>query len=563
MKNNFSNFHDRLILGLVLVCGSLLQLTSATAQQMPEPAAIISIAPIEKQLNDVKYLAEAASEMMGQMSGIVRMQAEGFLPGVDFTRPSGAMLYFKEGAMQPDSIGFIPVKNIDDILDKISEFAEVEEDGDMVTITPDNGQELTLIHQGDYAFVSDKAEMLKNLPTDPGSLIAEQSKQYNLSAKLFPQRIPADLRQQALDWMRESYESQVQEMDELQAELQQANFDMQMQQMELMINDVEAMLLGFNADKESERVLFDINIKSKSGSELATKFATAMKADATQFAGFLMKDAAFTVHSCSGIGKDDAEMYVKSMQQMRDALLEEQSEEMDSSQIELLKRLSGQLIDTVQKTLMAGTLDMGGVAFTDDGINAAFGAKIVDARQLETSIKEIVAEAKSTMEADQVVFNLNSGSHNGFNQHEILVSVDEEEIDDAIKKLFGDKIRVVLGIADDKVYVGIGKDPVATLKKSIDANASPSAGKTDQMGQYNFFIAPIMNLIAQVQVDEPMVERMRAEIAKAGKDRVRMTVNIVDGEMKMQMEIQDGIFQMVGVAAEAMQGGMGGGGADF
>jgi hypothetical protein len=38
---------------------------------------------------------------------------------------------------------------------------------------------------------------------------------------------------------------------------------------------------------------------------------------------------------------------------------------------------------------------------------------------------------------------------------------------------------------------------------------------------------------------------------------------VVDKEMQVQLEIQDGILQLLGVVAENLQQGMGGGGADF
>ena len=61
----------------------LLPISATWGQQVPEPSAVIAIAPIDEQLNDVEYLAAATSEQMGQMSGLARFQAQGFLTGVD------------------------------------------------------------------------------------------------------------------------------------------------------------------------------------------------------------------------------------------------------------------------------------------------------------------------------------------------------------------------------------------------------------------------------------------------------------------------------------------------
>ncbi|MEM9410748.1 MAG: hypothetical protein AAGA30_06515, partial [Planctomycetota bacterium] len=192
---------------------------------------------------------------------------------------------------------------------------------------------------------------------------------------------------------------------------------------------------------------------------------------------------------------------------------------------------------------------------TESGVES-----IVGARELESSIKEIVAETESKIEDDQVVFNLNSGSHAGFNLHEILISVDQEEMDEKFEMIFGEKITVLLGVNDSQVYVGVGKNPEATLKKSIDANAA-GAKSPEPIGQYNIFITPIMEMMTQIDAEQEMFEILRDKIAEAGKDRVRISYDVVDGVFKIRAEMQDGIFQLMGVAAESMQGM--GGGADF
>ena len=550
-----------ILVALVLTCLPLTMTGDILAQEKPEPAAVISIAPLDEQLKDVEYLAKATSEMFGAMSGMARMQAEGFLPGVDFSKPSGILLYFDEGNPEPKRVGFFPVSNLDDILDKVSEFAEVEEDGDAFTITPDSGDEMRLKSQGDYAFVSDTPELLGSLPADPISLVKAATQEYNISAELYPQRIPENLRQQMMDFLKEGVEAAMDDMDDFQAELQEAQFQAQMKQMESWVNDFEKITVGFNADQGSEKVYFDVNMKGLSGSGMAKKLAAAKTSEPSRFAGFLMNNAAFTMHNCSGISKEDADLYADSMDNMRDSILDELSDDDDEAKAKILSKISKQLTETVKKTLADGTLDMGGVVFTDDGLNAAFGAKVVDARNLESSIKEIVVDAESEIKNDEVVFNLNSGSHGGFTMHEILVSLDLEDLDESIEKMFGEKITVLLAINDDQVYVGAGRSPGATVKKAIDANAG--GGKNAEMiGQYNFFMTPIMNLLASVQPDQDMFEAMREKIAEVGKDRVGVTYDVVGNEMKVRVEMQDGIFQLYGVAIENLSG-MGGGGADF
>ena len=548
------------VLGLIATFACM-PLCNAVAQQSPKPAAVIGIASMDEQLKDVEYIAGATSEMAGQMSGMARMQAEGFMPGVDFTKPAGTILYFVEGKMEPNAIAFFPVTNLDDTLDRISEYAEIEEDGDTVTILPDNGEELVLKSQNGYAFVSDQAELLENLPKDPGGMIAEQTKKYNVSAVIYPQQVPEELRQQALDFIRQGFEASMGDMDDLQASLQEAQFDMQMKQMEMMVNEFERITIGMDADKATERLFVDINMKGVDDSDMSKRLIASKTSKPSKFTGFLMDNAAITMHNCSGISDDDAKLYVESFENVRDVMLDEIVEESDENKAEVLTKITNQLSSVIKKTLQGGVLDMGGAIFTTDGINAAFGAQIADARSLESSIKDIVNEAKSELTDEGLVFNLNSGKHNGFNLHNVTIDLPMDELDDAIGDLFGEQLKVVLGISDSQVYLAAGKDPETTLKKSIDANIKTSPKSMDLIGQYNFFVAPIMKMVADLQ-DEEMMEAMSDEIQETGKDRIRVTYNVVDGEMQFRMEMQDGILKMLGVISQYM-GPMAGGGADF
>ena len=126
---------------LAILAVGLMTLTPNATQAQSEtgPAVVIAMAPMNEQLKDIDYLAGAASDEIGQMSGLVRMQANGFLRGIDMDKPLGMFLFFEEDETEPEWLAFVPLKNMDDLLDNLSNFADVEEDGDTVTVIPDNG----------------------------------------------------------------------------------------------------------------------------------------------------------------------------------------------------------------------------------------------------------------------------------------------------------------------------------------------------------------------------------------------------------------------------------------
>ena len=98
------------------------------------------------------------------------------------------------------------------------------------------------------------------------------------------------------------------------------------------------------------------------------------------------------------------------------------------------------------------------------------------------------------------------------------------------------------------------------LKNAMNASAS---GETKNALEYNIFLTPIMKFAAGA-ADEEMVEKMADTLSEKGNDRVRVTAVYGKRDMSMQLEIQDGILSLIGVAAESFQGMMGGGGGgDF
>jgi hypothetical protein len=468
------------------------------------------------------------------------------------------MLQFEDDNPEPNVVAFLPVKNVDDLLDTVSNYAEVEEDGDFTKILPDNGQEVILRKAGNYAFISNKKAMLEHLPDNPGGMVSELGSKYNVAARIYAQRVPEGLRNQVLDFIEQGAESgldELEQQDELQAELQRANFEMQMKQMKEMMHDTDELLIGMSADKDAKSIYFDMNMKGKAGSQIEKRFTAAKNAGKSQFAGFLLPKAAFSANACTGVTEEDAALYLKTLTQARDAAVEKfGKEDMDEDQVKLLTRLTDNLVDVISKTLKEGKLDMGAVLFTDDSINGVIAAQVAEPKKLEASLKEAVAEAESSVKNGEVQFNLNSGTHRGATLHEIVIKIPDDK--DA-RKVLGETMKVIVGIGSKEIYLGFGKDPLATLKKAMDASASGSIKATQAM-EYNLFLAPILKFAAGIE-DQPMVQRMAEKLAEAGNDRIRMTSDFDNQEMKVRFEIQDGVLRLFGVAAESMGGQLQGG----
>ena len=549
----------------VAICFALglmvLSNASALAQSDMEPAIVVTIASVNEQLDDVDYLTNAASEEIGQMSGILRMQANGFTRGIDKNKPSGVLMYFEEDESEPEWLGFIPIKNMEDLLDNISNFADVEEDGDIVTIVPDNAPEMTMKKSGKHVFISPNPERLKNLPANPDQML-ETKGNYNVAMRLFAQRVPKSLRDMVIDTIEDSALAGLDDIDDdLQAEFQRAQVELQMKQMKELVNETEQLMFGFSADKEGQRTAIDLKMNGIEGSQFEKRMKAAKAAGKSNFSGFLMAKSAINANMCFGLTEDDAKIYVDAVKDGRESAIEKiEDEEQDEMKQEIAKKLANTLFDAMEETFKEGKLDAGGVVFVDDAINGAMGMRIADPKKIETAVKEIVASAEGDLKDDDIQFNLNSGSHRGVRMHEIIMAIDDDK---DIHDYMGSQIKVILGIGEKDVYVAFGKDPIVLLKKAMDA--TPSSGAANEVAmQYNMFFAPILKFAAGA-AEEETVEKMADMLADKGNDRVRATIEYDKRDLFMSFEIQDGLLSLLGVAAQNMGGmmGGGGGGADF
>lgn len=554
-------FSKTLLTALMLAAVSLMPMSQAKAQSAAEPAIVVSLAKLSEQMDDIGYLAEASG--FGQMSFLIKMQAEQFLKGIDDSKPSGMLMYFEEGAEEPTMMGFIPISNMEDVLNTISEQAEVEEGDDYTTIIPDDGSELLMKQIGDYAFISDREEMFEAAPSDPASVLGDLQDNYNIGARIYAQRIPESLREMALDMIEEGYAESMEEMGEFPGDLQEKNFEMQMAAIKSFIYETEEIVLGFVADEDDGSLRFGFQVTGLEGSKMAMQSAAQKDVEETRFGGFLMEGAAFTANTCSVIVEEDIAQYEEMLAQLREeAFKEMENEGMPEEQAKIVQSIADDFFDVIEDTLKEGRIDLGAVVTTEETVEFALGFQVADAKKLEDGVKELVNMVENEPEVrEKVEFNLNAGSMNGVTLHEIIVQIpeDEEEMVDVL----GSEMTIILGIGDKVVYMAGGaKDPKGLLERAMTGTPSESeaAGKNVAI-QYNLFLSPILRMAAGIEGEE-MMEDMADKLDETGRDRLRITVEMIENGMKGDFEIQDGILEIIGIAAQSM-GGMMGGGADF
>jgi len=389
------------------------------AQSAPKPAVVVSLAPLGEQMNDLKYLVNASG--FGKMNFVIQAQVKHFTAGIDRVRPSGMMMFFNGDDPEPQWLGFVAVENVDDMLDRIADFADVDEDDDMIMISPDNGDEIVAKEVDGYLFIADDKEMFALAPAQPAKVLGDLPNNYNLAARVFGQRIPQELRQKGIDLISEGYARQMEELGKDDDEL----FDTQLEQIKSFVNDTEEIMIGFQADKESGKLSSKVVFRGTPGSELAKRCNVMKDLTAGKFTGFLNSEAAFNANMRAKIIKEDIESYHALLDQLREQVLEEVDAdgELDDDEFTKLETLADDMISVLKETIAQGEFDGGAVMMMDKGrMNFAGGAKIVNPAKLEESIKSFVEMAQEKA-GDKIEVKFNSESFDGISFHSVNVLI--------------------------------------------------------------------------------------------------------------------------------------------
>ncbi|MDP1560150.1 MAG: hypothetical protein Q8M16_02025, partial [Pirellulaceae bacterium] len=287
-------------LAVCLAVGTSLQ-ALAQSGSANDPAVIVSIKNINSQLEDIKFLGEKAG--FGDQVAMVPMMARGFLGGVDLKKPAGVAVWFN--GQEPIAVGMIPVTDIEPLLDQLSGFGvNVDEEGGFYYLeTP--AEDMVIKVSGGYAFVSNSKESLENLPADPAKVLGDVAKEYILGAKLYAQKIPAELREMAIEQMQQGFKQAMEEMDdEALAELQSDANEMQIKQVIELIENSDVLEAGLGVQKSSDKLVFDMAFTGLPGSKMA-KTSEAMKGKSSKFTKFLVDSAAMSMNGFGVMLEED------------------------------------------------------------------------------------------------------------------------------------------------------------------------------------------------------------------------------------------------------------------
>jgi hypothetical protein len=525
-------------------------LAAAVAQNL-KPVAIVSVASIKENLDDVGYLTRVAG--MEDAGKSARFFAGALTTGIDREKPIG--LYVVPQAGDFHAVAFIPVTDLKMLLSVHKEQVGEPKDLGNGMLEIGTGRTAVVKEQAGWAFLAESKEHLTNLPQDPVSLLGNLPKTYNVAAKLLVQNIPEELRKMAIDeikvGMARFLDSPAARQGNLNRDQAEKLSKMYIGNIERLINEADELFIGLGIDETAKRTVLDIGFSGKEGTSLARQMA--LQADAkTQFAGFLLPDASVTLNFVSKASQEDIEQIGPALKVARDQWAKQIDDApgFPAEKREAAKKVLGQFLEIVENTVRTGKMD-GGAALMlmPKAISFVAGGTIADAAAMEKALKDALELGKGQPDFPQV--QLNAGALGDVKLHRLTAAIPNREPE--ARELLGDKLEIVVGIGPKSVFVSGGKGAEALLKKVLDRSAAEK-DKTVPPLQLNIALLPILKFYKSVD-DNPIVAGLISALEQSSSDRITITSEAGARNSTTRIEIQEGVIKAIGGAAKAFGAG--------
>lgn len=528
----------------VLILGASMAV-ELVAQQ--KPAVVVSLANVKEQMADVRYVTQVAGAP--QFAGLVEFMTAQYVQALDSDKPAGAALWLSDDGT-PTVLGFVPVKDMQLLMTLIGQqLGPVQDVGNGVKQLP-LPQPLFVKQVNAYAYVSDKAESLANLPQDPSIYLAGLHEKYNLAIACNIQAIPQPLKEMALGFLQQTYDTlSLQFESEAERQFQQQMAKMVVDQYRQMFADGDQLLIGLAIDAQSQSIYLDFTMTAVPNSPWAVQFVDTLQTK-SDFSGFYQPNAAAAAVFSQRIPQAARQMWSQLSQSITSAVetainADEDLGEQEKGQIQ---ELAKQAISIFTSTIDAGICD-GGLVVTLDGENPRFvaGGRVADGAAVAALFDKIAQLAEGEAE---VAVEKNAASVDGFTFHRVTAPAPDDEY----RTIFGEKMEIGVGVAANACLFTFGIGSIDLAKQVINASKQPA---TAPVNQFYVALTPILAYAAKMAEleDNETMHAARAALDRAqGKDRVVIASSSVPNGVQTRVSVEEGVISAIGAAVSTLVG---------
>ena len=430
----------------------------SSASKSNRPVFVATVASANQQQAFISEMIESSG--FGEMNTLIKTQLDSFTQGLNKNLGAGVMFYNNsEGTF--DFLAFVPVEDIDDLLDMASQFLVLEEEGDLIKIF-DSEDEYVAKQIGGYVFVSNNQTLLEQNKVLPSSILNWMPKNYKVAVRALPGQLTLEMKQNILDQIAAGVK-ETEGADE-------ALIESQMLQFKSLLEDTEMATFGLTDGSGGKGLLLDLTMKAKPGSDIALWSQARKKPLRTKFGGFSTPNEVFKFHILDRTIPSYRVSSIAMVDQFLDTLFEGLEVDYPSLDLDNLSAISDRISKGFKDTIEAGVLDAAGVM--DDGTNFVAGARVSNAAEFEAAFKDLF-DAIEVADGRSVLFN---GSIGGIRTQEIVLPVPENEKE--FRELWGEEVKVIVGVANETIYFAVGKAPHSCL---LYTSPSPRDGLLSRM----------------------------------------------------------------------------------
>jgi hypothetical protein len=458
--------------------------------------------------------------------------------------------------MQIAPLAFLPVKDLQAIITTVAEVTGTKpKKTEGVYELQAGNQTLYVKEKNQWAYIAQSADALDDVPADPIKLLDGLNERYDIAVRLYVQNVPEMFRNLAVQSLRQGVEQGLEPLpdeDEEAFQTRKKIVEAQLEQITMLVEDTDAVTVGWSIEPKEHETFLDFALTAKPDSKFAKQFAS-MKQTKTDFAGFIDSDAAIRMIFTS---RTTNQADIAQSVAMLDALAERAKKEIDQDTDlpsdearEKVKSAIDDVMSVVKETVKEGKIDAGALVKLDpNALTAAVGGRVADGKPLESALRKLAAVSENDPNFGGVDWNF--AQHKGVRFHRMQAPVQDEKA----KKLFGEKLQVVVGIGPKEAYVALGKNSLETLKAVIDKSKA-EAGKQVPPAKLVVSVGDILKFAA-AQEDDPKLARA-AKVLQEGeaKDNVVVTVSPIPNGFRERFEIQEGVLKAIGAASNPAAGG--------
>ncbi|WP_436717466.1 hypothetical protein U8335_11445 [Roseiconus lacunae] len=538
-----------LMLALVAAPVARAQGTPATLTDGTQPVLAVSVASINKMTADVNYLTGLAGQP--GYGGMFAMMTGMYGQGLDTSRPIGVLVSLAGGMPQP--IVVLPTSDIRSILKRIeTQTGPVDELEDGTLVVTVNRNTFFIKQNENNAVAGPSKDALQLVPADPSGFFEGMGKDYNVAVRLQIQQIPMELRNVAIDSMRQGFEQAIANQPDSESTREVA--ENSIEQIEQLVREADEIFFGLNIDQEGRHVGIDASFTAIPGSKLAAMYG-GQQSIPSRFASVIRDDAAAYIHSATSVSPEAIAQAKTSLgnaaTMIRSAMAADGN--LPPQQAEEIERYMSRFFAIITKSIEEGKGDFGMMVNAGtDQFNAVLGFFVADGSEVATLAKELATKVPDTADAPRFTFD--AGKHGDVTLH--LIEADIPEREDEIRNMFGDVLKVHIGTAPKAIYLAIGRDSESVLKDFIDSGNTNDSGNRP-LGQFKMKLLPFLELARSVDPSEAEeIESIIATLnASEDKGTVTMVSDSIQNGSKMSIKVGESLIQAMGASMTPKQPG--------